>query len=226
MMASVVRAHRQCFPGWEMRVYHDDATERGSFFPMWKEYERLGYIKLVPMGEAKTLCGSMLWRMIPVFEKGVDVVICRDLDALPSPREAAAVTQFVQQIDSCRHIVHSIHDSVSHCGLMGGTVGFVAHELRSFSSLLSIEDVYYRCADLGISLKKHGDDQVFLNKFIAPIFQNGQLLTHTTATLGKKDHPLDVVGWHIGGAQHQEMAMRYFESQGTFKDLDAIDGGK
>lgn len=227
MMASVVRAHRQCFPGWEMRVYHDDAVERGAFFPIWKQYEQLGYIKLVPMGEAKTLCGSMLWRLSPI-SGSFDALICRDLDALPSPREAAAVNEWMTSAKA----IHSIHDSVSHCGLMGGTVGFRGGVFQS-AGLGHLSDVYAQCAELGISLKKHGDDQVFLNKFVAPQF-DGKILTHRTHNLpnvgnyplGKKDHPLDIVGWHIGGAQNQEMAMRYFESQGTFKDLDSIDGGK
>ena len=46
-----------------------------------------------------------LWRFLPVFDPGVSVVVSRDLDSLLTSREAAAVTQWLEETSLPFHVM-------------------------------------------------------------------------------------------------------------------------
>ena len=92
---AIVPAHQSVMPDWEMRIHYDDQV---TAMPYWRalcRMETAGLLKLVPCGEAKTFFGSMLWRLKPIWDEGVDVVSCRDVDSLPTPRDKKAVENWL-----------------------------------------------------------------------------------------------------------------------------------
>lgn len=213
-LRSVIRAHHAVWTGWELRIHHDD---RVRAFPYFKAMERMhesGLLKLVPMGESKQLCRSMLWRMEPLFDPEVDVVICRDLDSLPMERDRVMVEAFI----CSRAIIHGINDSESHSiPMLGGMVGFKAKRFREVMPLEELRDSI-NAFDLSV----HGSDQRFLNQVVHPRFANS-LMSHTRRNTVSYDcmraypvepqvTPLDNVIRHIGAAFSVDEAMKVLDA--------------
>lgn len=115
-----------------------------------------------------THCQKMLWRMEPIFDHGVDYVICRDADALTSIREAIAVNEWL----TSGLILHGINDNPAHSiPLLGGMCGFKAGPIRElFGTWENMISKAIRPIDA------HGTDQHFLNGVVFKHFENSFLL--------------------------------------------------
>lgn len=159
-LPAIVRGYAVCFPGWTVRIYHDDSIYYSQYGDVLFALAKAGAIELVDCGPAETLCGGMLWRMRPASDPEVSRFICRDVDAMPTPREAKAVQDW---IDSGL-AAHIIHDSSSHTGYMGGMMGFRADALREVVGPDSYATAVQFAADDGIDLNVHGGDQRVLNR--------------------------------------------------------------
>ena len=157
-LPAVIRAFHAAYPGWQLWIHHD---ERVMDFPYFKALEKMhsgGILKLIPMGEAKTLCGSMLWRMSPLWFEDVDLVACRDIDSLPMDRDYKMLEAFEKSAGT----VHALHDSESHSGpLMGGMVAFKGPAFRKLYGEIPLNKLF---GDFDLS--KHGSDQKALNAVV------------------------------------------------------------
>lgn len=186
---------------WRLQIRHDDRATEFPYFAKLKRMADAGLLDLIYRGPCLGLCDSMLWRMDPIWNPDSDFVLCRDLDALPTLREMKAVESWMA-LPYASWPVHSIHDSVSHkdAGLMGGLVGFHAPTTRG---------VIPRPLCDG-SLNVHGDDQYWLNATVVPLF-SGRIKQDTPETLGPKDHPMDKLGSHLGGAFHMDPFVKWLD---------------
>lgn len=158
---AILRAYLTWFPGWKVRIHHDGQVWRSYYGGVLMRLQRMGLVELVHMGESSTLCGSMLWRMMPAFDHGVELFIARDLDSMPSPRERSVVQEWVESGAA----VHAVHDSTSHNGtpLMGGMIGARGQRFRELTGIRSYPELLQRAAQRGLDLNNHGSDQVLLN---------------------------------------------------------------
>jgi hypothetical protein len=163
-------------------------------------------------------CEGMLWRMKPLFEDGVELVLCRDLDSVVTYREACCIREWLNS----HYSYHNINDNNAHGGLMGGLVGFKAKDFLkigypSFSHLIA-----------GLDLSQHGSDQHFLNRKILPKIKNllmfhrfagagcdaaKTIMSVSTNLVDKKFWVADFVSRYIGTAGVIEFElMRFFRS--------------
>lgn len=206
-LRSLVRNHWAVWPDWQLVIHHDDKARE---FPYWKCIERMadrGLLKISFMGEAKLLCQSMLWRMIPAWNLSVDVLLCRDLDSLSTPRERRAIEKWL----TTDKAVSSLHDSESHGNgdLFGGLCGFKAQWIRD--RWASYNEFIWRAKQLDIDLTYQGSDMRLLNAELMPkAIQEDQVITEDRASLGPKDHPIDAIGTHCGGAYHVQPVVEWF----------------
>lgn len=97
------------YPGWEFRVYTDDASKID--------------LPGANVIEQKTGDGTF-WRFFPMFESGLNVTVCRDADSRMGPREAMAVYEWL----ASDKVFHSMRDHPQHrpipilagmCGMKG-----------------------------------------------------------------------------------------------------------
>jgi hypothetical protein len=220
-LRSLVRNHWAVWADWQLVIHHD---EKAKAFPFWKCVERMadrGLLKTVYMGESKKLCASMLWRMLPAWNLSVDYLLCRDLDSLSTPRERRAIDKWM----ASGKAISSLHDSESHNAddLFGGLCGFKAQWIRdrwgSFNEFMGMAD------QLSIDLTYQGSDMRFLNTELTPKgLVAGEIVTETRATLGPKDHPIDQIGTHLGGAYHVDPAVEWFAANRSYcPKLDLIE---
>jgi hypothetical protein len=220
-LRSLVRNHWAVWPDWQLIIHHDD---KAMEFPYWKCVEKMadkGLLKISYMGEAKQLCKAMLWRMIPIWNLGVDRVLCRDLDSLSTPRERRAIEKWI----ASNKAVSSLHDSESHSSrdLFGGLCGFKAQWVRD--RWASYNELVFKASAHGIDLTYQGSDMHLLNSELMPYaMSEGEVVTEDRQSLGPKDHPIDLIGTHLGGAYHVDPVVEWFKNNRQYcPKLDEIE---
>lgn len=183
-----------------LTIHHDDRVKEANEFRFLQELERRSLLRLVDCGKAETLCGAMLWRLEPLFDEDVELVISRDIDSLPMPRDRKMVEAFYKTSG----YIHGINDSESHSiALMGGMIAVKGDAFRRHftkSQWEFLKSTY--------DLSNHGSDQQFLNNVLYPAMAS-KLVVHTRRqtvsypclrsypALPQED-PLDYVVKHIG----------------------------
>lgn len=206
----VIRAFRSILAhdGWALRIHHDDQAREFPYFRVLKRLAEAGLLQLKDMGVAETLCGSMMWRMAPIWEHGVETVVCRDLDSLPTVRERAALDRWLAHGKP----VSAMRDSVSHNGtrLLGGMVGFQADWFRETVCRTSGE-WFSSARHSGLNLDMHGADQLWLESQVWPKCGEAGAEMETTQSLGPRIDPRDLLSNHIGGAFHAEPARKWYD---------------
>ena len=210
-LPALVRAHLSVFhpEGWQMELRHDWKAKAFEYWPVIEKLWVQGLLDLHFMVRADTLCGSMLWRMMPLWDDKTDVFICRDIDSLPTVRDLKAVDHWLEKGEAG---IHAMHDSPSHssASLLGGMVGFrkdkVARPTATFADFL------LTAAGL-TDLNQHGADQIVLRM----LFGRERVHNDTTETLPKPEDPRDSCdGYarHIGGAYHAGPVAAWYDKTG------------
>jgi hypothetical protein len=177
-----VLAHLNLFPiedGWELHVHTDQPSQA-----LVKLQEQK--LLVFHVHEPAPLTRAMLWRMHSVFTP-CEYVFCRDIDALPMPRDRAACDEFIES----SYVAHTIHDSLVHVGIMGGLCGFKCDPFRRVAKLDSLQALYdWAESDSLFQLRweRHGTDQNVLNRLIDRV--DGPVLL---------EHRYN--GWHNGPAK-------------------------
>ena len=162
-LPAVVRAHHHIFPsldGWEMWLIVDQKNES----PLVRAYHAHGVLHGAVEQEAHTLgiTQAMLLRLAPIFYSDPpDVVFCRDLDALPLPRDRRCCEDFIASEETT---IHTIHDNAHHVGIMGGLSGFKTAAVRKHFDLLG--DIVKAAG--AVDWTKRGTDQDVLNSVVRP----------------------------------------------------------
>lgn len=164
-IGAFVRAHLTLFPqaeGWQLHIMVDEH----NVLPLLTEMAMEGLLAgLTVMPDAAPLTKAMLWRLLPIWQItpwDVDYVFCRDVDALPTPRDRAACDRFIAS--GCD--VHAVHDSRSHDGVMGGLSGYAAAAFREGTKIESLEALYTLANRTDEEWAVHGTDQHVLNALV------------------------------------------------------------
>lgn len=231
-MPWVIRAFCATFgaQGWEMRVHHDDQMDRIIYGDVLQALARQGVLKLVNMGKAETLCGSMLWRLHPIFDPTVSLVAARDVDSLPMDRDLVMLDYF----EKSSSFIHAILDSESHCGpLMGGMIAIKPAQFRAtFPEITAVKDLLTAAPTL--QYNNHGDDQLAMNQVIWPrtpqgtlIHQVGEIRRYPTARETQKVAPkvteMDRVVNHIGAGFSIDRLKKALEGCGDYPNKELIE---
>lgn len=231
-LAAVLRAWNHSMPGWKLWIHHDERVKDYPYFRVLKALEgNRQDFRLIPMGTAETLCGSMLWRVAPIFEQGVEYVACRDIDSLPMPRDFKMLEQFVESGRGA----HAILDSESHCGpFMGGMVAWASAALREVigEDLCCYEQMLKRFPIQNPN--QHGSDQVWMNSSLWPrlagntfIHQKRQDIQYPSAGIVRRIVPQeceeDKLANHIGGAYEAEKVVRFYDERHPWPLLQTIE---
>lgn len=140
---------RTTYPGWEMRIYHDDSVP-----PHLLKKLSVRGAELVDMtGDTRN---PMTWRFLVASDQSVSRWCSRDIDARLSVRERLCVDIWLTSGKS----THIIRDHPSHVKtpIMGGTWCGTNQSFPEMASLLESESIENR----------FNADQEFLAEFIWP----------------------------------------------------------
>ena len=101
------------FPGWSVRIYHDDTVPHATLDALatWK------HITLIKVTDGSY---GMFWRFAPLFEEAI--VLVRDLDSRITWRDVKCVNEWLAT-DKKLHVIrdHAEHYKVP---ILGGLFGF------------------------------------------------------------------------------------------------------
>lgn len=161
-LPALVRAHHNIYPGWELRI-HVDSTFRDPRSNFLCALNDAGLANVRYVEENLQVCRSMLWRMRPLWEAGIDYVLCRDIDSLITLRDRRATEMFIQSGASA----HALNDHPQHTVVMMGG-------LCSFKSTQFLETTKWTCWEEMIALSgilerpSGGSDQILLAHEVWP----------------------------------------------------------
>jgi hypothetical protein len=159
-LPSLVRAHHNFFPAWELRI-HVDNTYKEDRSKLLRAYAAAGLLDLYYVEENIACCRSMLWRMRPAWDPAVDYVICRDIDSMPCPKDALAVEDWINSGAA----IHTINDNPQHTvTMMGGMVGFKVSSFLKKCPWPTWEDMITRYE--GLEKPSGGYDQMLMSNMI------------------------------------------------------------
>ena len=158
------RIQPHLYPGWHMRVYHDDTVPASVLARL----SGAG-VRLIPQPPAAGTKIGLLWRFAVADDPGVDRYIVRDADSLLTVQERVAVDAWIA---SGRRF-HVMRDFYSHtdlilAGLWGGITGAIPGLYQSARRYFDTVTVHDRKLD-----------QNFLNTNIWPLLKQDVLIHDT-----------------------------------------------
>lgn len=157
------KMNKAIYPDWITHIEVDAKTfsEFNNIFFGLKDI----YGCEITVNPPASLCKGMLWRLKPVFDEDVEVVLFRDSDALTTYREATAIDRW---INGSKEIVFTIKDNNAHTlNFMGGLTSVLAKPLREkYGNWNKFMNLMPQTFD------NHGDDQSYLMKTIAEDFKH------------------------------------------------------
>ena len=119
------------FPGWTIRLYHDDSVDAGYLTRLAECGVQLRPMTLpsdVPVHR------KLLWRFDVIADPTVKRFLIRDADSLLSVKERVAVDAWLQS----RHWFHAMRDWYTHTDLLlAGMWGGVGNILPNLTTLMS-----------------------------------------------------------------------------------------
>lgn len=148
------------FPGWTCRIYHDDTVP----LPILEELAGAG-AELVTMASAGGALNGLYWRFLVSDDPTVSRFLCRDCDSRLSPREAAAVKEWIAS-GKPFHVMrdHILHTELMLAGMWGGMAGLLP-EMRPLAERFARSDA------------ERWQDLRFLRRFVWPLIRD-RVLVH------------------------------------------------
>lgn len=180
--------------GFHLRFYVHSDCQKFDGFPQLKEMsERFKHIEVIIVDRPYTGTEPTTWRLMPLWDTGVEYCFCRDVDSAPTIAEIKSMIAFMRS----GHIIHSIRSHHLHTtSIMAGLCGFNCPALRnqdffppSFDDYVKMGGANTQCPDW-----VWGCDQELLRRFF---HKEGRdyLQRHTIDTpLG--DAPIELGGYN------------------------------
>lgn len=157
----LIRAHHAIWPGYELRIHHDDAARAHPYFEALTRLEAMGLLRLVSCGPASALTLAMFWRMRPLFDDDVALVLTCDIDALPILRLRRCVEAFA----ATGKAAMLVHGCESHNGVLGGAFGARPAAFRQMLGCSSWDALVARSP---MDWQIYGSDEEFLRQILWP----------------------------------------------------------
>ena len=152
-----IMANSVFYPGFRIRLYAADDARSMPIYPFLESAARDHLIELVPIRGPYMGTTPSVWRMMPLWDPEVDILLTRDLDSVPRTDEVRADRVFM----ASEFCIHGIRANPQHdVLLMGGLSGFNRPRLIRRMGILSYES--YASANRRFLKGEKGCDQELL----------------------------------------------------------------
>ncbi len=168
-----VLLYQKIFPDWQCRFYCDETVPPATINALTENGAE------IVMMAAESGYRRYAWRFLVADDTSVGRYLCRDCDSRPSPRESAAIGEWVSS-GKPFHVIrdHPQHVDLMLAGLWGGTVGWLPDMASLIQKYAGFRDRF--------------SDQNFLGNIIWPIIR-GNVLIHDSYydVLGSRRFPVE-----------------------------------
>ena len=112
------------YPEFKVRIHISENIKESELYPLLKDMESENLIDLVQMDYEYSNTEPTVWRYKPIFEKSSEIVLCRDIDSLPTSDEYLSTKYFIKNeefyINTIRsHTNHTTPSTIMLAGLCG-----------------------------------------------------------------------------------------------------------
>lgn len=128
---AVYIANTLLYPDFNINVFISENVKTHPLYPLLLKLSKADNFTLLSSNMNYLNTEPTMWRMIPFFKKETDILLCRDIDSLPTINEVKSTLQFIES-DYLIHTMrtHRQHNSQS-THILAGLCGFKPKELRN-----------------------------------------------------------------------------------------------
>lgn len=155
-----IKLSKIIYPDWKVRVYYNNIPDH--FLIRLKKFN----IELLSE-KVNDKIKYQIWRILPLFDKRVDIFICRDADSRLNYREKAAVDDWLES-EKPLHIMRD-HPTGHKTLILAGMCGFNNPIIKKTLKLKDSNLIHQ------LKLNDSDTDQEFLRKTIFPFFSMNHL---------------------------------------------------
>lgn len=150
---SVYIANNLIYPDFTMKMYISSNLENHPLYPLLNELSKQNNFMLYKSKANYNNTEPTMWRMIPYWDKDTDILLCRDIDSLPTMNEVAITRQFMES----QYLIHTMrthkHHTNHNTSILAGLCGFKPKQLSDIISVKSFQEYF------GFSNGRWGCDQ-------------------------------------------------------------------
>jgi hypothetical protein len=168
MIPYALIANSAIYPTFNQRFYvHKDSMGSGGAQVLKQISERYPTVEMVVVDAPYQDKQPNTWRMRPLWEPDVDILLCRDLDHITKRIEREAVEHFLYHIDYLAQGIRSyhLHTTPYMAGLCGFRCGQVRYRVQPLASTFEAYLEWGRCHSSYCSDWRWGCDQALLRDF-------------------------------------------------------------
>jgi hypothetical protein len=163
------------YPEFTFRLHISKSCQDYKLYPMLEKLKETGRFELLVLDRTYSGLEPTTWRIMPLYDEDVQILICRDIDSNASSLDAKAVNRFIRNE---RFFMHSLRTYPSHTRpLMAGLCGFNASNAK-LREKLGFNFEFYR--DFGLKRSPYcqrnwewGCDQELLEMFFVGHIDGG-----------------------------------------------------
>lgn len=167
------------YPDFRMELYVSEGIKQHPLFSLLLKLNKRDNFSLYVSKQKYRNTEPTMWRMIPLWKDDCDILLCRDIDSLPTKDEYKATISFIES-DFLIHTMrsHRQHNSPATrmlAGLCGFKKGILPHiSVSSFAE-------YYRRSTAGWGCDQNTLIDIFYNKIKdkKTVFLDSALKTET-----------------------------------------------
>lgn len=197
-----ISSHMIAYPDYTLKIYlSEDAITHPGYSFLKQLSSTTNRLKLQIVNGPYKGTEPTTWRMKPMWEDGVEIFFCRDIDSAPTTEEKKATEVFTQS----NYAIHGIRSYVLHnTDLMAGLCGFKVNILRKLLFCKSFQE-YINFGLKHVSYCKNWDwgcDQHLLRRFL---FAGVRGRYCTKMALDSMVGSANKVSWYRGNHLPQEV---------------------
>jgi hypothetical protein len=121
---NLIALNRYLYPDFKIKFHISENIKEHFLYPMLEYLEAKGYLEIEIMNYDYNETQPTCWRYKPLFNKECDILLCRDIDSLPTFDEYLSTKYFIENdnyyLTSIRsHTNHSTGATIMLAGLCG-----------------------------------------------------------------------------------------------------------
>jgi len=151
------------YPDFKMKLYISSNISQHPLYPLLQELNKQDNFTVFKSNSNYQNTEPTMWRMIPLWDKDTDILLCRDIDSLPTINEVKATKTF---IDS-EFLIHNMRTHRQHNSeatrILAGLCGFKTNKLLDIIDTKSFKE-YYKYSSGGWGCDQNTLIDIFYNK--------------------------------------------------------------
>ena len=150
---------------FEMCVFISDTITKHPLYSLLSELNKNDNFKIYKTSIKYNNTEPTMWRMIPYW-KNVEILLCRDIDSLPSINEIKATKTFIDSDFSIHTMrTHTNHNSYN-TRILAGLCGFKPNKLIDEDSIPKTFNEYYNFANFSWGCDQNTLIEFFYNRIL------------------------------------------------------------